>query len=270
MKKRFPILAALILMTALSFSGCKKKETVDLTGIHTSEAETMASSETKEAETKPEETAAEETTAAASAADSLNVRSHIATYKDGKVSIEYPILSNLRDTDTEKKVNELIKETATKLVTAYELNPETDTVSVKCDVISLERTKAVLSFSGDLSTDGAAHPTSLFYTMTVDLSKGTLKGLSDFADPYTMAGYIVSDDCIITKSVDDTAAKEYLSSQDVNLIWDILKKSDFTSADDGTFPEAFSYVNQGTVYISVPVSHALGDYVIVEFHTENK
>lgn len=270
MKKRFPILAAFILMTALSFSGCKKKEAVDLTGIHITAAETMASAETKEVETKPEETTDEETTAASSAAESLNVRSQIATYKDGKVAIEYPILSNLRDTDTEKKVNDLIKETATKLVTVYELNPKADTVSVKCDIISLDRSKAVLSFEGDMSADDAAHPTSLFYTMTVDLSKGTLKGLSDFADPYTLAGYIVSNDCIITKSVDDTAAKEYLSSQDVNLIWDILKKCDFTSADEGTFPEAFSYVNQGTVYISVPVSHTLGDYVIVEFHTENK
>ena len=120
-----------------------------------------------------------------------------------------------------------------------------------------------------MKTESAAYPTGIYYTMTVDLSKGTLQGLSDYVDPYTMAGYIVSEDCIITKASDKSEAKEYLASLDVKTLYATLKNSDFTSGSNG-FPEAFSYVNQGIIYISVPVPHALGDYVIVEFHPEGK
>ena len=84
-----------------------------------------------------------------------------------------------------------------------------------------------------------------------------------------MAGYILSDDCIITKADDKKAAKEYLETLDVETLWETLKNCDFTSGSKG-FPQAFSYVNEGIIYISVPVPHAIGDYIIVEFHPEGK
>lgn len=270
MRKNVTILAFLAIMAAVSLSGCKKDKEVDLTGIHTTAAETTTVAETMAVETTTAaETEAETKANGSDAASALSVRSKIATEKTGKVSIEYPILSNLRDDKTAETVNKLIKDSATKILTDYDLNPETDNVTISCDIISLDRSKAVLAFEGSMKADGAAYPTGIYYTMTVDLSKGTLQGLSDFADPYTMAGYIVSEDCIITKASDEKAAKEYLASLDVDTLWATLKNSDFTSASEG-FPEAFSYVNQGIIYISVPVPHALGDYVIVEFHPEGK
>lgn len=272
MRKQVTLFATLAILTAVSITGCKNKESVDLTGIHTSAAETTVAETMAETTAVVIETTAAETTAAgADASTALSVRSKIATEKNGKVSIEYPILSNLRNTETEEKVNELIKEKATALVESYELNPETDNVTVACNVISLDRSKAVLSFEGSMKTESAAYPTALFYTMTVDLSKGTIIGLTDYADPYTMAGYIISEDCIITKAEDENAAKEYLSSLDINSLWETLKTCDFTNYEAGNpFPEAFSYENEGIIYISVPVPHALGDYVIVEFHPEGK
>lgn len=270
MKKQFPVLAALVVMAACSITGCKNKESVDLTGIH-SEAETTPAAETMAEETTeaPETTEAVKETEGGNAADALSVRSQIATYKDGSISIEYPILSNLKDEKTETTVNDLIKEKAIQLVDAYELDPETDTIDVSCDVISLDRSKAVFTFNGDLSSDDAAHPTSLFYTLTVNLSKGTVQRLSDYADPYTMAGYILSDDCIITKAEDEAAVKEYLETLELNALWETLKGCDF-SDDASVFPESYSYVIQGKIYISVPVPHPLGDYFIVEFNTESK
>ena len=61
--------------------------------------------------------------------------------------------------------------------------------------------------------NGAAHPSDLFYTTTVDLNKGTLQGLSDYADAYTMAGYILSDDCVLKKPADSKEALEYLKTR---------------------------------------------------------
>lgn len=273
MRKQTTLFAMLMVCAALSLSGCKKDKDVDLTGIHTTAAETTPAAETMTSET----TAAVETTAAEAekkpggndASEALRIRVKIATEKDGKTSIEYPILSNLRDDKTTETVNNLIKENATKLIDAFELNPEKDNVTITCDVIFLDRSKAVFEFKGSMKAEDAAYPTGLYYTATVDLAKGTLQGLTDYADAYTMAGYILSDDCIITKADDKKAAKEYLETVDIETLWETLKNCDFTSGSD-LFPESFSYVNEGIIYISVPVPHAIGDYIIVEFHPEVK
>lgn len=283
MKKRYYIFAALTLCTALSLSACKSREKIDLTGIHSTEAETMAAeteskeenrTETMEAgkEKTTEETSAAEkpTESGTSSAQSLSVRSKIATEKDGKISIEYPILSNLPSGSSQEAINSLIKEKATQILTDYELDPESDTVSIECDIISLDRSKAVLAYSGSVMKKDAAYPTEVFYTTTVDLGKGVLMGLSDYADAYTMAGYILSDDCILKKPADSTEVLEYLKSQDINDLWAILRKCDFTAEKLEGFPESFSYENQGSIYIAVPVPHTLGDYAIVQFNPDTK
>ena len=270
MRKQIALFAIFAMMAAVSITGCKKKETVDLTGIHTTEAETMAETmaPTTAAEIRveikePEPTGSDSSTA-------LSVRAKIATEKNGHITIEYPILSNLRNTNTEDTVNALIKEHVLKLIDIYEINPEKDNVTIACDVLSLDRSNGIFAFKGSMKPEGAAYPTELYYTLTVDLAKGTLKGLSNYADPYTMAGYIISDDCIITKAVDETAAREYLSSLDIKTLWETLKNCDFNSQGSDGYPQSFSYEIQGVIYIIVPVPHALGDYVIVEFHPETK
>ena len=270
MRKQIALFAVFAMMAAVSITGCKKKETVDLTGIHTTEAQTMAETlaETTAAETEAE--VKETESAGSDASEALNVRSKIATEKIGNASIEYPVLSNLRNEKTEEAVNALIKEYALKLLDSYEIDTEKDHVTIACDVISLDRSNGVFAFQGSMKTEGASYPTDLYYTVSADLAKGTLKGLSDYADPYTMAGYIISEDCIISKADDKNAAKEYFSSLEVKELWETLKNCDFSSQTSDAFPQAFSYESQGVIYIAVPVPHALGDYVIVEFHPETK
>lgn len=271
MKKQITLLAIVAMFAAVSLSACKKKETVDLSGIHTTEATSTA--ETMAPETTAiqiRETEAETESAGTNASEALNVRAKIATEKTGSVSIEYPILSNLRNTETETTINELIKDHALKILDSYKINPEKDNVTLACNVISLDRSKGIFSFEGSMKPDGADYATALYSTLTVDLSKGTVMGLSDYADPYTMAGYIISDDCIITKAADKNAAKEYFSFLEIKDLWETLKNCDFNSQTGDTYPQAFSYETQGVIYISVPVTHELGDYVIVEFHPETK
>jgi len=271
MKKRSQVLVALIIIAAFTMSGCKNKETVDLTGIHTPSTETTPAAETMAAETTsaPETTEAAKETTGVKPKEAISVRSQIATFKEGSVAIEYPILTNLKDQKTESSINDLIKAKATQIISAYELDPTKDYLDVKCDVISLDRSKAVLVFTGEYNAENAAHPTALYYTLTVNLSKGTIQRLSDYADPYTMAGYILSDDCVITNAADKSAIEEYLENEDINTLWDTLKGCDFSDNTD-EFPESYSYENQGKIYISIPVPHALGDYFIVEFNADSK
>lgn len=279
MRKQHVLFAALAAAVALSASGCRSREKIDLDTLHTSEVETMASTETsggdkeKETEKAEEKEAGKETGETQKGADSssaLSVRSKIATEKQGKTSIEYAVLSNLRDPKMEETVNALIKEKALQILTDYQIDPAADTLTVKCTVLSLDKNKAVLTYEGSLMVNGAAHPSDLFYTTTVDLNKGTLLGLSDYADAYTMAGYILSDDCVLKKPADAKEALEYLKSQDLNAMWDILKQCDFTAENTEGFPQSFSYENQGIIYMAVPVPHALGDYVIVSYTPDTK
>lgn len=270
MKKRTYIFLSLAVFAALSVTGCKSREKVDLTGIHTTEAETMSPTTAAATEAETKETAEAETSAGEASSTALSVRSKIATEKNGKVSIEYPILSNLPSGSPQDTINALLKEKATQIVDDYELDPENDTVSVKCNIVSLDRSKIVLTYEGSMMIKDAAHPTNLFYTTTVDLTKGILIGLSDYADAYTMAGYILSDDCVV---VTPAASKEVLAelkTYDIEILTDILKRCDFSSGKLNGFPSSFSYENQGEIYIAVPVSHALGDYAIVRFSPETK
>ena len=54
-----------------------------------------------------------------------------------------------------------------------------------------------------------------------------------------------------------------------------LENADFplSTGSDGktiTWPDSFSYESEGDLYFSVPVPHALGDYVIVEYDVTTK
>lgn len=277
MRKNTYKLVLALLLSAAAVSGCRKHEKIDLTGIHSTEAETMAAETTKARETGEKEPEKEtekgtETEAAkeTGGSSSLSVRSKIATEKNGKLSVEYPILSGLPTGSPQEKINGLLKTNAIQILKSYELDGEKDSLEVKCRTITLDRNNAVFSFTGTLSADGAAHPQELFYTVSVDLVKGVLRGLSDYADAYTMAGYILSDDCVLEKPAASKEVLSELKAMDIETLTAILENSDFTSQKDGDFPQAFSYENQGVIYMAVPVSHAAGDYAIVRYAPDTK
>ena len=105
-KKELYILAAAMLLALSSLSGCKKREAVDLTGIHETEGETMEATNAADEESDEENQAEngaktmEESkegnaqdgegsgeSSGSSSAQALSVRSQIATETNGKVSI---------------------------------------------------------------------------------------------------------------------------------------------------------------------------------------
>ena len=87
-----------------------------------------------------------------------------------------------------------------------------------------------------------------------------------------MAGYVLSDDVKFNGiSADvEAAVLEYRSSLDIDTLTRIFDGADFPLASETQWPESFSYEKQGTIYFSMPVPHALGDYVIVAFDPSTK
>lgn len=170
------------------------------------------------------------------------------------------------------KVNELLKNNALSYIKAVGVDESKDALSVKCEVISVDRKRLTATYTGTYSAEGAAHPVNVFYANTVNLSQALDLGFSDFTDAYTMAGYVLSDDVEFAglSAEEAKAVLEYRSTLTLEQLTEIFNNADFPLASADKWPESFSYEKRGTVCFSLPVPHALGDYVIVTFDPSTK
>ena len=247
-------------------AGCGSKNKVDLSSSHTTAAETMA--ETTEAAPP---TVEETEPAADSSRPASGLSTSVETYSSGDISIQYPVVANLNNSETEDAVNALLKSNAISIIKAQGLDETSDHLEIQCEILSADRNRLTAVYKGELSAGGAAHPVSVFYTNTVDMGKAADIGFSTYADPHTMAGYVMSDACEFTGLDAETeqAVKEYKATQTIDSYTKLFQKADFPLKGT-SFPESFSYEDKGAIYFSIPVPHALGDYAIVEFTPETK
>lgn len=259
-------LLVLAALCALAVTGCKKKEPVDLSSLHSTaavEKETMA------------DTTAEETTAPAIESESKPAQSgytlttEIKSETVGESTIEYPVISSMKDTELQEKANALLKANAVSIAQMYP--KEALNITAEVESINLKRITAV--YTGE-DSDG----NRIFFSNTVDLESIQNLGLSDFADPYTMAGYIVSGDYKLSDvKGNEGSIRSYINSSEktVEYYYEKLQKADFTGSFDGepedaSWPEIFSYEKQGVIYVALPVPKDLGNYVIIHYSPDNK
>lgn len=276
------------LSCACLMTGCKKKpEKIDLGSTHTTAAETMAA-ETTAAETEAETTtqapsmdAAVENAANSNGSSSTgngqsalssqkNLSTKLNTYTSGKVSIQYPSVTNLDDAQKTAALDTLLKDNALSVIKAYKLNEANDTLNITCKVLSADRNRITAVYTGTLSAAGAAYPTNLFFSNTVNVGKASNLGFSHFVDPYTMAGYVLSGDCVFPNAdaSQKTALMEYKNTQTLEYYTNLFNHADFPV--DGNFPESFNYEYEGDIYFSIPVPHALGDYALIRYTPDTK
>lgn len=264
--------------SACLITGCWRKspEKIDLgsTQAATTAAETMAS-DTKdtEADISIEETEGRPADSAGQAggqtSGSQNKYTTMNTYTSGQVSIQYPAIGDIPGAD-KAALDKLLKDNALAILDAYEINDGEDSVKIECRVLSADRNRITVVYTGSLAKKEAAYPLSVFYTNTVDVGNVSSIGLSRYADPYTMAGYVLSDDCRFSSVSPELEAQLRTAKNDYTL--EEYTKM-FTDADfpvEGEFPQVFSYEYLGDIYFSIPVPHALGDYALVVFAPENK
>ena len=241
----------------------------DLSTIHT-QVETTAPETTDETVAVTESPSVTESETVKEAASGISVQ--LETYSSGNISIQYPVVSQMDDAAKQDQVNELLKTNALSIIQANDLDESKDTLTVKCEVISADRKRLTSVYKGDRMSEGAAYPVSVFYTNTVDLNQVRDLGLSDYTDAYTMAGYVLSDDVEflgVTQEQKEAFLK-YRDNLDMDILTEVFNGADFPLASETAWPESFSYESHGTICFSVPVPHALGDYVIVTFNPSTK
>lgn len=263
--RRTILITLFALSTVCIMSGCKAKhEKLDLTTIHTT-----AATESHKETLAPETSKAEEETTAGSSDNTANVTAQIFTETAGGHSIQYPTVSNMADQKKQETVNQLLHDNAVAITKTL---AEDASVSISCKVTSVDRKRLTAVYTGTYTTPDGAYPTNVFYTNTVDLEEGKDLGFNDYADAYTMAGYVMSEDCQFiadSKELED-ALLAYRKDQSLEYFTELFNSADFPLDHASIFPESFSYTDKGVLYFSIPVPHALGDYALVEFNMDGK
>ena len=286
----------LILGYGAVIGGCgKEHEKIALESTEASVEATMeASTETSSAAeitTAPETTASSEHSGSENSAGAQDVIKPnavtytTAAYTSGKISIQYPVMEHLDE--SQSAVNDLIRLNALSAVDAYATNPETDSLEVKCQVLAADKSRITIVYTGTAMAANAAYPVNVLYSSTIDVRNVSNLDLPVMADPKILAEYVMSEECVYSGSFGGGTASSSVdgkASVDKDMAAALaslhaergtgwytaqFNAADFPAAAD-EFPSCFSFEKDGDIYVSIPVPHALGDYVVAVFTPENK
>ena len=274
-------------------AGCKSKDTSDLKSIMTTEANGAMSptttaaegangamspttiaptSDSKESTSLAETKSGKSTTADKKSSSKSSVTENSQSYSKDKSKIFYPKLSGI-DSKIESSVNKTISDNAKLALDSFTSNTGS-TAELKYNVKNQSRNRMSIVYTGTLKAGNESK--KIIFTNNINLDTGESIGLTDFADPLTIANYILSDDVELENATNSQAAgfAEYKKNLTVDTLKALLEDADFplikkNDVNEG-FPKLFSYESGGDIYISIPLSHELGDYVLVKYSPSTK
>ena len=281
-----------ILALPVISAGCKSKDTSDLKSIMTTEANGAMSptttavggangamspttiaptSDSKESTSLAETKSGKTTTAEKKSSSKSSVTENAQSSKD-KSKISYPKLSGI-DSKIESSVNKAIEDNAKLALDSFTSNAGS-TAELKYNVKNQSRNRMSIVYTGTLKTGNESK--KIIFTNNINLDTGESIGLTDFADPLTIANYILSDDVELENATNTQAAgfTEYKKNLTVDTLKALLEDADFplikkNDVNEG-FPKLFSYESGGDIFIAMPLSHELGDYVLVKYSPSTK
>ena len=282
-----------ILALPVISAGCKSKDTSDLKSIMTTEANGAMSptttaaegangamspttiaptSDSKESTSLAETKSGKTTTADKKSSSKSSVTENAQSYSKDKSKISYPKLNGI-DSKIESSVNKAIEDNAKLALDSFTSNAGS-TAELKYNVKNQSRNRMSIVYTGTLKTGNESK--KIIFTNNINLDTGESIGLTDFADPLTIANYILSDDVELENATNTQAAgfAEYKKNLTVDTLKALLEDADFplikkNDVNEG-FPKLFSYESGGDIFIAMPLSHELGDYVLVKYSPSTK
>jgi len=282
-----------ILALPVIIAGCKSKDTSDLKSIMTTEANGAMSptttaaegangamspttiaptSDSKESTSLAETKSGKTTTAEKKSSSKSSVTENVQSYSKDKSKISYPKLNGI-DSKIESSVNKAIEDNAKLALDSFTSNSGS-TAELKYNVKNQSRNRMSIVYTGTLKTGNESK--KIIFTNNINLDTGESIGLTDFADPLTIANYILSDDVELENATNTQAAgfTEYKKTLSVDTLKALLEDADFplikkNDVNEG-FPKLFSYESGGDIFIAMPLSHELGDYVLVKYSPSTK
>lgn len=282
-----------ILALPVISAGCKSKDTSDLKSIMTTEANGAMSptttaaegangamspttiaptSDSKESTSLADTKSGKTTTAEKKSSSKSSVAENAQSYSKDKSKISYPKLSGI-DSKIELSVNKAIEDNAKLALDSFTSNTGS-TAELKYNVKNQSRNRMSIVYTGTLKTGNESK--KIIFTNNINLDTGESIGLTDFADPLTIANYILSDDVELENATNTQAAgfAKYKKNLTVDTLKALLEDADFplikkNDVNEG-FPKLFSYESGGDIFIAMPLSHELGDYVLVKYSPSTK
>ena len=285
MKRKLIIPLVVLSVSAIFATGCNNKKNKDLSSKHTesSTVESSAKSNTASKQvqkTNPPETTVKETETSketsSSVAGGRSLKAKNETYTNANANITYPAISDLKDEKKQDMINKLLAKNVSSVVEAMKIDPSTTKLDITSKIIGYDGRRLSVVYQGTLkNSDGTTK--NIFFTNNIDTTSGKDLGLADFADPNTMAGYILSDDVKLSGASEEVT-KKFMETRFQRTLEDyvaILSDSDFPLRLDSegnfiSFPQSFSYENNGKIYFTIPVSHELGDFVTIVYSPDTK
>ena len=282
-----------ILALPVISAGCKSKDTSDLKSIMTTEANGAMSptttaaegangamspttiaptSDSKESTSLAETKSGKTTTTDKKSSSKSSVTENAQSYSKDKSKISYPKLSGI-NSKIESSVNKAIEDNAKLALDSFTSNAGS-TAELKYNVKNQSRNRMSIVYTGTLKTGNESK--KIIFTNNINLDTGESIGLTDFADPLTIANYILSDDVELENATNSQATgfTEYKKNLTVDTLKALLEDADFplikkNDVNEG-FPKLFSYESGGDIFIAMPLSHELGDYVLVKYSPSTK
>ena len=229
-------------------------------------------SDSKESTSLAETKSGKTTTGDKKSSSKSSVTKNAQSYSKDKSKISYPKLSGI-NSKIESSVNKAIEDNAKLALDSFTSNAGS-TAELKYNVKNQSRNRMSIVYTGTLKTGNESK--KIIFTNNINLDTGESIGLTDFADPLTIANYILSDDVELENATNTQAAgfTEYKKNLTVDTLKALLEDADFplikkNDVNEG-FPKIFSYESGGDIFIAIPLSHELGDYVLVKYSPSTK
>lgn len=183
------------------------------------------------------------------------------TYTDGGIVIKYPQVSGLTDSQMQDNLNKIIEDAA--LVGLQDIVNEDGMVyQVRYQMTNNSSALLSMYFDGYLIVPGAAHPSLLLNTVTIDVQKQATVTLSDiiaidssFAEALMEGDFSsMGFDFDMTEDVRSDINEYLLAVGQDSLI------EELNNADTSVWSAAY-FLTQDALVVSIPAVHALGDHI---------
>ena len=179
-------------------------------------------------------------------------------YKEDRINIYYPQIENV-----DKSINDLIKKETLNGLKYYE-EKENLTLDINYDIKLLSDDYISIVYSGIGYIQGTAHPNNIFYTTNINLKDVKKTRLTDIVT--------IDEDFLdlLRKSAKEQLPDAIYESFSTTSFGDnekllkYLKNSDKLELNSEEQFDTFSYMTDDKIGISLPVSHAIGDYIEIE------
>ncbi|WP_252250695.1 DUF4163 domain-containing protein [Clostridium sp. ZBS13] len=190
-------------------------------------------------------------------------------YSKNNVKINYPELKNSNDNEKLKSINRYLKEGALKVLDDYikdDPNLKAVDLNVNYDVKFKNEKYISIVYKGEVNVEGAAYPSSIFYTTNVDLESGNIIRLSDYSNVDDILNELKDPKNIKVIAENDelaAAQKEFILNIGNDKLISMLKNADFHQVNgniESPKEGVYSYLHKDSVVISLQVNHAIGDH----------